>query len=648
MKRKREKPLIKLLKISSDKRKKIEAHFSEEIREALSGRDGFHSKCAKWRKNFEAEPEREIKNFPWEKASNLVIPIQAITVNAYVARQLNTVFSFPPFWTANPLNPQWTDHVVPTQNCLHFYQKNDLKLEKVLVDYSYDQGNIGTAIAKEVWVSEVVDDKIYDDSGEVVDASYLDEGPRFIPIAIEDAIFPIDSIQDIQREPWIAHRFRISWSKIEARSRKIQTTGEPIYVNTEDLKSKYIQLASTRVEKQEEIEKLARGMLLQEHELFEVWCDYDYDEDGKQEKCCFTFHNAAASPDQTDFTLIRPILNPWSHRLRPFLVSQCFPRPHRALGIGFGQRLERLQEGLSTTANQGIDNWSVTNAKLFTYKKGLGIKTPFKIWPGRAIAVSEHTDINAIEMGSEYTSGQIIMNFLKDVSERVTGVSDYWLGRESSTVGSSATATSTLALIQEGTKLFDFLLKNTRTTLNEGAFILYMLLKQFKPSGAVYSFMGEEAGKLVEDTWKAKDGDVKKNLEFDLTCSSAVSNRMMERQSWMEYFNLVMGYYERIFEASGVFFDPQAPLELKLTVAEMILSAHLIMQRISQHWDIKDANRIIFDPSGLIQTEMQKAQLLAQPQLGGQPNGQTINQGRGRGFRRSSSSSRVEGGTGRA
>jgi hypothetical protein len=623
--------MIKLLNISVDKRKKIESHFTDEISSSLIDRQGFHQKCAKWRKNFEGEPDREIKNFPWEKASNLIVPIQAITANAFVANQYNSMFQVPPFWTVKPKNSQWADHASPTQNCLEHYQKEEMKLSIATVPWMYDKCNIGTGIAKQIWVSERIRDKQYSDSGDIITTEYLDDGPRFIIIAIEDFLFATHSIQDIQLCPWVAHRFRITWDRIRSRSRKVEETGQPIYINTEELESKFVTRGTERIEKAEDIEKVTRTIrervFGKEHELFEVWGDYDFDEDGITEKVCFTFHNASEDGG-VDLTLVRPILNPWMHRLRPFLVDQCFPRPHRILGIGYGQRLERLQEGLTTTANQAIDNWSVANARCITYKKGLGIKTPFKIWPGRAFAVNEHTDISAFQLGDIYDSGQLIINFLKDISERITGVSDYWLGKESSTVGSSATATSTLALMQQGNKLFDFLMRSSRNTLNESAYMLYMNLKQMKPTGAVYSVLGEQEGQFVEETWMAREGDVRKCLEFDLTSSSAYSNRMVERQSWIEYFQLVLGYYEKIFDASGVFFAPEAPLELKMVIAEMIMSAHLIMKRISQQWDIKDIDRILYDPQMLISMEFAKMG------LGGGQGGEGPNAGGSRGFGR--------------
>jgi len=621
--------MIKLLNISPDKRKKIESHFEEEILNALSGRSGFLTKCEKWRKNFEGEPDREIKNFPWEKASNIVIPIQAMTANAFVARQYNTMFQISPFWTAKPKNSKWVEHAVPTQNALEYYQHDEMKFPITTIPWMYDKANLGTGVAKLIWLSERIYDKRYSDDGEIVEDNYLEDGPRFLTIAIEDFIFPIDSIQDIQLTPWIGHRFRITWDKIDARSRKVAETKEPIYINTEELKNKFLTWATSRVEKQEEIEKLARTrMFSHEHELFEIWCNYDYDDDGRVEKCCFTFHNSAEDPN-ISLTLIRPILNPWEHRKRPFLVDKCFERPHRILGIGYGQRLERLQEGMCTTANQAIDNWTVANARAITYKKGLGIKTPFKLWPGRAIAVNEHTDINAFQLGDIYPSGNMIINFLKDVSERITGVSEYWMGQESSTVGSSATATSTLALIQEGNKLFDFMMKGTRNTLNEIAYLLYMYLRQMKPSGTVYPLLGPEEGTLVEQTWLAMEGDVRKCMEFDLTSSSSATNKIVERQSWMEYFNLILGYYNKIFEASAIFFDPQAPLELKMVVSEMMVSAHLIMKRISQNWDIKDIDRVLFNPETLISMQVAQQTLGQGGILSGQGSSDRGNRGIG-------------------
>jgi hypothetical protein len=487
-----------------------------------------------------------------------------------------------------------------------------MRMAEQIVSWLYDTGNLGTGFFKQIWVSERVGDKVYTDSGEIIESELIEDGPKFIPISIEDILFQVNSIQDLQKTQWVAHRFRLHWWEIKRRSRKIKETGEPIYVNTEDLESYFSQKASALTENQEEIEKLTRSMLVREHEMYEMWADYDYDNDGEVEKVCFTFHNKSGSPDKVDATLVRAILNPYAHRLRPIFRAQCFPRAHRIYGIGFGQKLERLQQGLTTQANQSIDNASIANAKVIKYKRGSGIKPPFKIYAGKMQPVSDMSDMEAMSLGDIYPSANMIIQFLKDVCERETGVSDYSMGKESTSVGTGATATSTLALIQEGTKIFDFILNMMRLPLNDCAFVTHNMYCQYKPSGAVYSLLDDE-GHWVEQTWQAPPEDIKMGLQFELTASTAYVNLAIEKQSWMDLFNLIMGYYMRLFEVAETLVDPAAPPQLKAFVAKLIESGQIIMERIGRDWIGKDAKRVLVDVEDLIRL----AQTPQVPPMGG-------------------------------
>ena len=592
--------MIKLLKISDEKRKKIESWASDEMSQALIDRSGMEDKWKLWQSNFEAKPETEQKNFPFEKCSNLVIPIQSITCNSYVARQYNTIVRVEPPWTVTSLSDKWTDHAKPTQDLLSYTWKFKLRMLELMIPWMYDTANMGTGFFKLPWVSEVIGDKRYSDDGSIINVDILEEGPRFIPISIEDLLFQVNSIQDLQLTQWIAHRFRLHWFEIERRSEKIKETGEPIYINTKELESFFAQQATNLTEKAEEVEKLTRSLLVREHELYEMWADYDYDDDKETEKVCFTFHNKSGQPNKVDATLIRAILNPYDHRLRPIFHAQGFPRAHRIYGIGFGQKLERLQQGLTTQANQAIDNASIANAKVIKYKRGSGIKPPFKIWAGKMIPVSDMSDMESMSLGDIYPSTNMIIQFLKDISLTDTGASDYLMGRESTSVGSGATATSTLALIQEGTKIFDFLLSITRIPLNKAAYVTHSMYTQFKPVGTLYYVLGED-GKYVEETWKAPKEQVKDQMLFELTASSAYVNQAIERQSWMDLFNLIMGYYMKLFQASEALLDPQAPPQLKAFVVKLIESGQLIMERIIRDWNVKDVKRVLADVSDLIQ-----------------------------------------------
>jgi hypothetical protein len=599
--------MIKQLKIPEEKQKQIVSFFEQEIQSALRSRTELERHWIKQYGMFEGKPSQEVKTFPWPQASNVVINILSITINAFIARQINSLFQYRPFWTVTALNRKWTDHAIPTQRLLEYAQRFEMKLIKNIVNYFYDMALYGTGIAKIPWLLEVKEDKRYNDSGDVIKAMInMADGPRFIPISIYDFIVPIQYAADIQSTPWIAHRFRLRYPQIKERERL------GFYANSDKIERAFKVKADQITIEKERIQYLEHSYTAEEYEIYEIWCDYDFDDDGVEEKCVFTINFDAS-------TILRAVLNPFNHRLRPFIATQCFPRPYSIYGLGFGHKLERLQEAITTQANQAIDNATIANTRCITYTAGSGIKPPLKIYPGKAIKVTNPGDIGSFQLGDIYPSTNLIINFLRDVCERETGISDYSLGKESSIVKSGATATSTLALIQEGSRLFDFLLKNLRQDMSDVAYQVYSLYSQFKPSGLVFSLLDKD-GSLVEETWNATtEEDIRRCLQFELTASNIYTNQMLERESWVQLLNMIMGYYNRIFEAAQLIVSPQAPKELRDLVGKMVISGTLIMDRIIDRWGILDKERVILQPEDIEaligQAEAQAPQRAQQQQM---------------------------------
>jgi len=578
--------VIKQLKIPDEKQKKIVDFFNQEIQSALRSRAELERHWTKQYGMFEGKPSQEVKTFPWPQASNVVINILSITTNAFIARQMNSMFQYRPFWTVTALSKKWTDHAVPTQRLLEYAQRFEMKLVKNIVNYFYDMALYGTGIAKIPWLLEVKEDKKYNDSGDITKSMVNSaDGPRFIPVSIYDFIVPIQYATDIQSAPWIAHRFRLRYPQIKERERL------GFYMNADKVEKAFKIHADSIQTEIERTRYLEHSQTAEEYEIFEIWADYDYDDDGIEEKCVFTINFDSN-------TILRAVLNPLNHRLRPFIATQCFPRPHSIYGIGFGQKLERLQEAITTQANQAIDNATIANTRCITYTAGSGVKPPLKIYPGKAFKITNPGDLGSFQLGDIYPSANLIINFLRDVCERETGISDYSLGKESSVVKSGATATSTLALIQEGSRLFDFLLKNLRQDMSDIAYQVYSLYSQFKPSGLVFSLLDKD-GELVQETWNAAPEDTRRCLLFELTASSIYTNQMLERESWVQLLNMIMGYYNRIFEAAQLIVSPQAPKELRDLVGKMVTSGTFIMDRIIDRWGILDKERVILQPEDI-------------------------------------------------
>lgn len=573
--------MITQLKLSEDKQKKIVNWLYDEIKAALSGRSELEDRWEKWIRNFEGKPEQEVKNFPFTNASNIVAPISSSVVNAVVAREYATLFGVTPFWTVIALNKNWVDHALPTQRLLDYSQRFEMELHKKLVDWLYIKNILGTGIAKVPWITDLKPRKRYREDGTIETIIHnIADGPRFIPIPIQDFIIPVTSIQNIQDCQWVAHRFRLRWGTIQQRAR------QKVYMNVEKMENFFKSEAERITSEQERLEHLYRTFEIKEYELYEIWCNYDYDDCGYEESCVFTINFDS-------MTLLRAILNPFDHGLRPFITTPCFPRANRIYGIGYGQKLERLQEGLTTAYNQAIDNASLANARCLKARRGKGIKPGIKIYPGKVFLVDEMDDIDVFQLGEIYPSAHVIIRAMHDLVERDTGVSSYQLGKESPIVGTSATATSTLALIQEGNTLFNFLLNNDRASLSDVAYQVFNLYKQFKPFGLTFTLLGED-GRFIEEVWSGvPDEDVRRGLIFQLTASSAHVNKIVERESWLQISQLLMAYYERLVQLATIGTDMSVAPEMRLLSLKIAESGHIVMEKILERFDLLNVDRLL-------------------------------------------------------
>src|SRR5215471_7528163 len=69
-----------------------------------------------WNKAYLGEPLARRKDFPWENACNVVIPLIGIHTDSIVARIVNTIFSVEPLWTARPLIKSLDDVAKPLED----------------------------------------------------------------------------------------------------------------------------------------------------------------------------------------------------------------------------------------------------------------------------------------------------------------------------------------------------------------------------------------------------------------------------------------------------------------------------------------------------------------------------------------------------
>ena len=289
-------------------------------------------------------------------------------------------------------------------------------------------------------------------------------------------------------------------------------------------------------------------------------------------------------------TILRAIYNPYPWR--PYTKLTFIEREGKLEGFGIARRLYQLQEEISTIHRQEVDNATVANTRFFLGKRG-AVRPGTQIWPGRFLTVGDpERDIKAFQLGDIGVSMRALEVQALGYAERSSGISDPQLGRESQSMGSRATATGTLAMIQEGNRRFDLNVRDIRESGSEVGRRVLEINQRFRPRGTSYFVEGRD-GEFVEQILNLPPEFSAAKLAVELTASTATINRETEKQGLIGLLGVVTQYYERLIQAGMVVFNPQVPGEVKELVVRVAAGAKHVVDRIVQDFDIRDINTVV-------------------------------------------------------
>ena len=96
------------LNLDEDVERRLSLWLHEEIHNARVEKQPLIEDWKKWQEQYWAKPKSDVKNWPFPKAANIVIPLTATAVEAVHARLLNTLFTAEPFYSIRPLARSWS------------------------------------------------------------------------------------------------------------------------------------------------------------------------------------------------------------------------------------------------------------------------------------------------------------------------------------------------------------------------------------------------------------------------------------------------------------------------------------------------------------------------------------------------------------
>lgn len=575
-----------ILATSEENKTKFMQWLDEWLLDLISQRDESIKRWSEYEKAYRAESE-PYKRVPFEGACNDVIPATAMAVDPIYARLETGIFKQSPVFRLKALKSSFVNVTHALENWIDFYQKNRLKLRNVCSPRFLECTKLGTMVLKTVYDHQVHQVKTYDQDNDwkVVKKSVTRfKGPRVFGVPVNDFLFPAQ-YQNVQDCPIVAERLRMSYWDLKTAERQKKLA------NVDALKGQevkdYTQLETTRQELAGRVDNRS------DHDdliLYEVWCRYDIDGDGEAEPIVALYHLETR-------TILQLRYNWYFHQRYPYTVIPYSTANDSLLGIGIAEMVLPFQRALTKWHQMATDNAYLANIRMFIAKKDSGIENAPRLYTGRVFSVDDpRSDFVPFAVGDIYPSTLVERQNLFGLVEKRTGVSDYLTGRESPIIGSRATATSTIALIQEGTRRVEQVLENIRVGLSEVIENCLYIWVQYGLDGLDEIAFGDD--KMLEDlrTFFSQIGadNINGALAVDLSATDATTNKQAQQQMQLQIIQVMMGFYEKLLKAGAEALQAaQTAPQFTEMISDVMVAARKLFRDLLHNYDIRNPDEYL-------------------------------------------------------
>lgn len=522
---------------------------------------------------------------PFVGACNDVIPVVAMAVDPIHARLDTGIFKNDPVFRLKALRRSWQKYTPALEKLIEYYQKHKLEMRRISSPQLLELTKHGTTIFKTVYDVEKYNIMTYDKEWNVIKKEITRfKGPRVFAISINDFLFP-PNFQHLQSCPIVAERMRLSIGqlKIAEASGKLANVDK---IKDEEKNERTDLELMRQISANHEENRLEKDHI----EVFEVWCDYDINGDGIPERLVCTYHRETQ-------TILQLRYNWYFHQRKPYTVIPYSVVNGSLYGLGICEMSDVFQRAQTKWHQMATDNAYLANIRMFIAKKESGIEEVPKLYTGRTFFVDNpQTDFVPFQAADVYQSTLSERQNLFGLAEKRTGVSDYLTGRESPIVGSRATATSTLALIQEGTRRVEEVMENVRNGKAEIILNCLYIWIQYGLDGIDDLVFDEDIANLLKEFFsQVNEMNVDGALAIDLAATDAANNRQIQQQVQLAIIQTMMQYLEKLIEAGRMALEAQMggqPIMAEL-IGEVMKSARKMFKDLLDKYDVPNAEEYL-------------------------------------------------------
>lgn len=438
------------------------AYLEQEISIADAELEPLRRKWDKIRRQRENETELEVKNFPWDDASNISMPLSAMNTNTIFASMKATFSGKMPFFHLKSRLEQFD-----AAECLQDYfnelieSKHHVDLRGVNNTIFYEVSSLGIQWVHVPWL---VDEFTYkrETEGGIEEVTITKRDcPVVVPILPED-VFYRTRTATIQGASWIGIRYRVTEQELKQRQ----------HFGTYDDVDKVIgnvrtDLTPDNIRKMEERIGM-QSQASEPYEIFEVYLYWDVDEDGLMESIRVWYERSSS-------TLLRAELNGLG--IRPIACFRYLPYPGKeTAGIGIGKMCEKLQDGCDALLNMAINSTFISSLQMFATPLDSGIGPREEFYPFKQLKISNPRDFVPITFPNTALPNLQMINAIQQWADRFTGATNAMSGFPDTFAKTRATSSGTMFLAQQGSRMFNAIIEGIEETYAQvGSFILFQL-----------------------------------------------------------------------------------------------------------------------------------------------------------------------------
>jgi hypothetical protein len=549
---------------------------------------------------YEAEKLVEKKNSPWPGASNVMIPIVMIHANATLARYMTMIKAGENIWAGKSDNEEFVKagFVNEIPRFLNWAARgHEFDFDTPSTDWMLELIVCGPGVLTCGWETKIVD---------VIVPGQKDP----VPVTVKSGPF----VEHIPREyclwdqnyraweaPVFVRKSMLSWSDIVKRVNEDGWDWDVV----QEIKGDCVPFTPMDDVKEDKEERSGSDRLMAPstyglYDFREVWIDWpmvsksrgitppDEMEEGDRLSTIVLFVHRDSGK------IVKAVAKPYFHHENPFFDAYFKKRSGINSSSGLGNILFDIQEACSTFVNQSADAVTKSNSTQGATSNPQLAKADLA--PNKFVLVDDPgSDVAVFNQGKNIAPDMMLYSQLNVTAERITGISDPAMGRETRMGGHPAPATSTLSLLAEGKKLDLVGIRSIRQAISRLGIYLATLYQQFETSREkVVKAVGAEDGEKIIQ-WLSPEMPIFGNLELDLAAVSETMNPQVEQQKALAIFQITGNYYALVTQFLQLAGNPQAPEALVASMLQGLTALQESYKKILESGDIDDIKSFILD-----------------------------------------------------